>query len=106
LPAAAVTDIVPYSSPNDVVATVQETSASKTRFSAAQTLNLGANAALFGPFYSALWENPGGEENTSLVLSFGADFTMKTAVGWDEVTGMGAPLDAKVFVDWVGGNIP
>jgi subtilase family serine protease len=106
LPAAAVTDIVPYSSPNNMVATVQETSASSTRFNAGQTLDLGASAPLFGPFYSAIWENPGGEENTALVLSFGADFTMKTAVGWDEVTGMGAPKDAKVFVDWVAGNNP
>jgi subtilase family serine protease len=106
LPAAAVTDIVPYSSPNDVVATVQETNATSTRFSAAQTLDLGSFTALFGPFYSALWENPDGEENTAIVLSFGEDFTMKTAVGWDEVTGMGTPLDAKVFVDWVGGNNP
>jgi subtilase family serine protease len=106
LPAAAVTDVVPYSSPNDVIATVQETSASSTRFSAAQTLDLGSFTTLFGPFYSAIWENPSGEENTALVLSFGADFTMKTAVGWDEVTGMGAPRDAKVFVDWVAGNNP
>jgi subtilase family serine protease len=106
LPAAAFTDIVPYSSPNDVVATVQETSASSTRFSAAQTLALPPFTALFGAFYSALWQNPSGEENTALVLSFGEDFTMKTAAGWDEVTGMGAPLDAKIFVDWIGGKNP
>ena len=106
LPAGAVTDIVPYSSPNDVVATVQETSASSTRFNAAQTLLLGGLEKMFGPFYTALWENPDGDQNTALVLSFGEDFEMKAAVGWDEVTGMGAPLDAQAFVNWVGGNNP
>jgi subtilase family serine protease len=104
LPTAAYEDIVPYSSANDVVATVQETSASTTKFNAAQTLDLPPFTALFGPFYSALWENPDGEENTTLVLSFGEDYTNKAAVGWDSVTGVGAPRDAKAFVDWVGGD--
>jgi len=106
LPAGAVTDIVPYSSPNDVIATVQETSTSTTHFSAAKTLVLEPYIKLFGPFYSALWQNPDGDENTALVLSFGEDFLNKAAVGWDEVTGMGAPLDAQAFVDSVGGNSP
>ncbi|HEY1889251.1 MAG TPA: protease pro-enzyme activation domain-containing protein [Steroidobacteraceae bacterium] len=101
LPATAVTDVVPRSSPNDVVATVQETSSTSTRFTAAQTLLV---TPPFSPFYSALWQNPDGVENTALVLSFGGDSVMKTAVGWDEVTGMGTPRDAKAFVDWVGGN--
>jgi subtilase family serine protease len=104
MPATAVTDIVPYSSTKDVVATVRETSSSSTTFDAAQTLLLPPYTAQFGPFYSALWENPDGEENTSLVLSFGGDFLNKVAVGWDEVTGVGAPRDAKAFVDWLGGN--
>jgi hypothetical protein len=84
-----------------VVATVQETSSTSTRFTAAQTLLV---TPPFSPFYSALWQNPDGVENTALVLSFGGDSVMKTAVGWDEVTGMGTPRDAKAFVDWVGGN--
>lgn len=105
LPATAVTDIVPYSSTKDVVATVQETKSSSTKFDAAQTLLLlPADTALFGPFYSALWQNPDGEQNTALVLSFGGNYLTKVAVGWDEVTGVGAPRDAKAFVDWVGGN--
>lgn len=104
LPTAAVKDIVQYSSADDVVATVQETSGPGTKFNAAQTMCLPPYTALFGPFYSALWQNPDGEENTTLVLSFGEDFSNKAAVGWDSVTGVGAPRDAKAFVDWVGGN--
>lgn len=107
LPATAVTDIVPLSSTKDAVAKVQETSSSSTQFNAAQTLDLLPQyIAQFGPFYSALWENPDGEENTTLVLSFGADYLNKAKVGWDEVTGVGAPRDAKAFVDWVGSNKP
>jgi hypothetical protein len=105
LPAAAYTDIVPYSSANNVLDTVQGTSSSTTHFTAAQTLGLNpANIASFGPFYSALWQNPDGDESTSVVLSFGQDLQFKPAVGWDGVTGVGAPKDAKAFVDWVGGN--
>jgi subtilase family serine protease len=101
LPATAVMDVVPRTSPNDVVATVQETSSTSTKFTAAQTLLV---TPPFSPFYSALWQNPDGVENTALVLSFGGDSVMKTAVGWDAVTGMGTPRDAKAFVDSVGGN--
>ena len=104
LPATAVKDIVIYSSANDVVATVQETSGSSTKFNAAQTMCLPPYTALFGPFYSALWQNPNGDEDTTLVLSFGEDFNNKATVGWDAVTGVGAPRDAKAFVDAVGSN--
>jgi len=107
LPATAATDIVPYSSTTDVVATVQETKSSSTKFNAAQTLLvLPSYTALFGPFYSALWESPNGEENTAWVLSFGGDYRAKAARGWDQVTGVGAPRDARAFVDWVGSNKP
>ena len=101
LPAAAVMDVVPRSSPNDVAATVQESSSTSTAFTADQTLLV---SPPFGPFYSALWQNPDGVENTAVVLSFGGDGLMQEAVGWDEVTGMGTPRDARAFVDWVGGN--
>jgi subtilase family serine protease len=99
--APAIQDIVPYSSPDDVVALVEETSSSAARFTAAEVLQ--ADEPEFGKFYTALWVDPSGEENTGLVLSFGADYFMKPAVGWDKVTGVGAPLDAKAFVDSFGG---
>jgi subtilase family serine protease len=101
LPAAAVMDVVPLSSPNDVVATVQENSSTTTKLSPQQTLRV---MPPFGPFYSALWQNPDGDQNTVLDISFGGDWMMREAVGWDEITGMGTPRDAKAFVDSVGGN--
>lgn len=105
LPATAVTDIIPLSSASDLTATVQESSPASTKFNAAQTLLLLPQyVAQFGPFYSALWQDPDGDENTALVLSFGADYNNKAAIGWDQVTGMGAPRDAKAFVDSVGGD--
>lgn len=105
LPAATYTDIVPYSSKNDVVDTVQESSSSTIHYNAAQTMAvLPAGIAGFGPFYSALWQNPQGAEDTTAVLSFGANNGGNAAVGWDVDTGVGAPKDAKAFVDWVGGN--
>ena len=105
LPAAAYTDIVPYSSKNDAVDTAQETSSSTIHYNAAQTMAvLPQGVAGFGPFYSALWQNPQGAEDTTAVLSFGANNGGNAAVGWDVDTGVGAPKDAKAFVDWVGGN--
>jgi subtilase family serine protease len=105
LPAAAYTDIMPYSSKNDVVDTVQESSSSTIHYNAAQTMAvLPAGIAGFGPFYSALWQNPQGAEDTTAVLSFGANNGGNAAVGWDVDTGVGAPKDAKAFVDWVGCN--
>jgi subtilase family serine protease len=101
LPATAVTDIVPYSSTNDATATVQETSSSSTKFDAVQTFGVQPG---FGSFYSALWENPQGLENTTVVLAFGTSNQFKAASGWDVVTGVGAPRDAKAFVDWVAGD--
>jgi hypothetical protein len=103
LPAAAFTDIVPYSSANDVRDTVQKTSSSTIHFTAAQTLAW-TPGEMFGPFYSALWQNPEDDESTAVVLSFGANLEYNATVGWDEDTGVGAPKDAKAFVDWVGGN--
>ena len=103
LPAAAVIDVVPPSMTNDLVASVQVNSSTSTKFTAEQTLALSPTPP-FGAFYSALWQNPDGVQNTALDISFGGDYTMKTAIGWDEVTGMGTPRDAKAFVDSVGGN--
>jgi hypothetical protein len=53
---------------------------------------------LFGGFYSAMW-NPAGYEDTALVVSFGQHYQLKVTVGWDDVTGVGAP-NAQAFADW------
>jgi subtilase family serine protease len=94
-----ITDIVPYASPNNVTAVVQESSSSSQFFDPVATLRV--QEPKFGSkFYSALWDNPSGVEDTAWVLSFGQDYFFKARVGWDEVTGVGAPSDAKAFADW------
>jgi subtilase family serine protease len=94
-----ITDIVPYSSADNVTAVVQESSSSSQRFGPAATLFV--QEPKFGSkFYSALWDNPDGAEDTTWVLSFGQDYFFKAKVGWDEVTGVGVPSDAKAFADW------
>ncbi len=99
MPSTIITDIVPYGSADDPTAVVQESSSSTQRFDPAAALYV--TEPQFGnKFYSALWDNPYGAENTTWVLSFGQDYFFKAAVGWDEVTGVGAPSDAKAFADW------
>jgi subtilase family serine protease len=106
LPAGAVTDIVPYVAPHNVVASIQEPTV---------TNKYGVNAVLGGSapahVVSALWDYPF-LQDTLLVLSFGTDCdtlglfstpcTSKTAlhtsVGWDNVTGVGTP-NAQAFAD-------
>jgi len=96
---STITDIVPYSSADNVTAVVQESSSSSQRFGAAATL-LVQEPKFGGQFYSALWDNPSGAEDTTWVLSFGQDYFFKAGVGWDELTGVGVPSDGKAFADW------
>ena len=49
-------------------------------------------------FISALWDYYA-DEDTALVISFGTDSTLKTATGWDNVTGVGTP-NAQAFADF------
>jgi subtilase family serine protease len=99
MPAALTTDIVPYKSADDVTAVVQESSSVSHNYNAAEALAL-SDPETFGPFYSAIWDDPGGAENSAWVLSFGQDYFFKARTGWDEATGLGVPRDAKAFADW------
>jgi hypothetical protein len=53
----------------------------------------------FGEFYSAIWNLFPGEQNDALAISFGGDTSLRSRVGWDEVTGLGTP-NAQAFADW------
>jgi subtilase family serine protease len=108
MPAGAITDIVPFGSTTNVVASIHESSSSGNNYTASQVLG----GATLGKFYSALWDYPfaGG---VTYVISFGTDCTtvlngfgtlcnstsaLKTSVGWDNVTGVGTP-NAQAFAD-------
>jgi subtilase family serine protease len=94
MPSTTMTDIVPYSSPHNATAVIEESSSVTHSYNAAETLEV--IPGLFGPFYSAIWNTLTGEQ---LVVSFGEDYHLKTTRGWDEVTGVGVPK-AKAFADW------
>ena len=85
LPSGAVTDIVPFGSPNNVTGTLK-TSGGTTSFTADQLAS-----PLDGTvtYYSALYNSP--FSTRWFVITFGTDSSLATAVGWDNVTGVGTP---------------
>ena len=96
MPPGTITDIVPFSSSTNVTAVIHDSKSVTHRYNPAQTLEvLGGR---FGEFYSVILDDSD-EQNSSGVLSFGSDYDLKPAVGWDEVTGVGAPADAQAFAD-------
>jgi subtilase family serine protease len=88
LPAGAVTDIVPFSSPNNVTGTINS-----TPFTADQ---LAAPLGNTTEFYSALYNSP--FSTRWFVITFGTDSSLTTGPGWDNVTGVGTP-DGVNFVN-------
>ena len=51
---------------------------------------------------SAFWDYPN-LAYTGVILTFGNDVGLKTAVGWDNVTGNGVP-NAQAFADYFFGK--
>ena len=92
LPAGAVNDIVPVGSAGNVTGTTK-TSGGTTNVTADQ---LAAPLGNTTTYYSALYNSP--FSTRWFVITFGTDSSLTTAVGWDNVTGVGAP-NGKVFVD-------
>ena len=92
LPSDTIYDIVPVTSATNVTGTIQD-STGKHQYS--------AKALVGNPkteFVSALWDYFA-TDDTALVLSFGTDGSLKTAPGWDDVTGVGTP-NAQAFADF------
>jgi hypothetical protein len=85
LPAGAVSDVVAFSSPNNVTGTINA-----TPFTAAQ---LAAPLVNTTSFYSAIYNSP--FSTRWFVLTFGTDSSLVTGPGWDNVTGVGTPNGAN-----------
>jgi hypothetical protein len=83
LPSDAVTDIVPVSSPTNLVGTVVDSDGA-TYYSAAYLAEPLVNTK---DFVSALWPVTGEYLN----LTFGTDGSLTVTKGWDDVTGYGTP---------------
>jgi subtilase family serine protease len=81
LPAGAVTDIVPVSSPGNVTGVVNGNPVSADALAAP----LGNTTS----YYSAIYNSP--FSTRWFVITFGTDTSLTTGPGWDNVTGVGTP---------------
>ncbi len=91
MPEGTITDIVPVTSATNVTGTVQDSNGTTKYTAVALAEHPGVK------FVSALWDYPGLEDTLAL-LTFGTDLSLKTAAGWDDVTGVGVP-NAQAFAD-------
>jgi subtilase family serine protease len=92
LPAGAVTDVVPFASPNNVTGTLK-TSGGTTTFTAGQLASpLDGTVSYYSAFYNSPFST------RWFVITFGTDSSLATAPGWDNVTGVGTP-NGEAFVN-------
>jgi subtilase family serine protease len=94
MPSSTITDIVPVGSSTNVSGTVTDASG-VTSYSASELAQPLDGTTVF---YDALWNEPL-NEGTIEILTFGTDTHLKTAPGWDDVTGLGVPKP-KAFADF------
>jgi subtilase family serine protease len=94
MPSSTITDIVPFGSHTNVTGAITDASGitSYTASDLAQPLD-GTTV-----FYDALWNVPLNQGTVELV-TFGTDTHLRTAPGWDDVTGVGVPKP-KAFADF------
>jgi len=85
LPAGAITDVVPVSAPTNAHGTITTATGTITETAEELAAPLGNTTV----FYGALFNSPGSTRWD--VLTFGTDSSLTTAVGWDNVTGVGTP---------------
>jgi subtilase family serine protease len=98
MPPGTITDVVPVNSTTNVTATIVDSSGTKT-YTADQ---LAAPLEGTTKYISALWDYPLYQDST-ILITFGTDSSLKTAKGWDNVTGLGTP-DGKAFADYFNGG--
>jgi subtilase family serine protease len=94
MPSSTITDIVPFGSSTNVTGVVTDASG-LTYYSAADLAQPLDGTTVF---YDALWNIPL-NQNTVQLLTFGTDTHLRTARGWDDVTGVGVPKP-KEFADF------
>lgn len=92
LPSEAVTDIVPFSSPDNVTGSIVTQSGTLT-FSADQ---LAAPLQNTTEYFSAMYNSP--FSTRWFVLTFGTDSSLVVTPGWDNVTGVGTP-NGEAFIN-------
>lgn len=100
LPKGAINDVLPVTSPDNVVG-FYITADGATYWSAAQ---LAAPLENTTKFYSALWDEYGPVDNTWVIQTFGTDTSLTVAPGWDNVTGWGTP-NGYTFISDVAATV-
>ncbi len=94
MPSSTITDIVPVGSSTNVSGTVTDASG-VTAYSVSDLAQPLDGTTVF---YDALWNVPL-NQGTVVLVTFGTDTHLKTAPGWDDVTGVGVP-NPKPFADF------
>jgi subtilase family serine protease len=94
MPSSTITDIVPVGSSTNVTGIITNASG-LTAYTAADLAQPLDSTTVF---YDALWNIPL-NQNTVELVTFGTDTHLKTAPGWDDVTGVGVP-NPKAFADF------
>jgi len=92
LPSGAITDVVPISAPTNATGT-NTTSSGTVSLTTQQIVGPTGNTTVF---YAPLFQSPFSTRWD--VLTFGTDSSLTTAVGWDNVTGVGTP-SGQAFVN-------
>jgi len=93
----AITDIVNFSSPNNVTGTIMDAGGTNP----VRATELAAPLNDQPQFISALYNSP--HSTRWFVIDFGVDTTLPTGPGWDVATGLGAP-NGWNFVQAVAGG--
>jgi subtilase family serine protease len=85
LPAGAVKDVVPPASSTNVSGSITDGSGTKFYNAGALAAPLETTAAYYSAFYNSPFST------RWFVITFNTDTSLSTAVGWDNVTGVGTP---------------
>jgi subtilase family serine protease len=93
----AITDIVNFSSPNNVTGTIMDAGGTNP----VRAIELAAPLNNQPQFISALYNSP--HSTRWFVIDFGVDSTLPTGPGWDVATGLGSP-NGWAFVMAVAGD--
>jgi subtilase family serine protease len=95
MPASTIIDVRPVSSATNVTAVYKESETITDDYKAS---DLASPLEGTREFVSAIWNYPL-YQDTTYVLTFGTDSSLKTTDGWDNVTGVGVPK-GKAFADY------
>ncbi|MGD0544069.1 MAG: S53 family peptidase [Candidatus Acidiferrales bacterium] len=93
MPAGTITDVVPVGSKTNPTGIIQDSSGFHHYTAAALAAPLDGTTT----FYSGIYNSPFDDEWD--IITFGTDLSLRTKIGWDNVTGLGTP-NGQAFADF------